>query len=1184
MERIPMSGSSNPAQQMEPWDGIHDLRRSLTKRKMFNEANALFRVELNRTPLADRESVVKEFLSQIAAIGSNLGRDHMESSVRLQWSASYMELGNAARVIEELTAAEAAFNKWCEEFNITDTWAVPQFHAIKCAELALVFDETEKLRLAEQFMEKFAQKFESSKTGTILSTASESASALYQATGKIEYLEKYFRLHELLEEYDEKVSEDLCELIVHRNYLISLTATILVDRQKSLEWIDGFFERYPYFEAPAELESLHRRRSIILHTLQRFDESKEAEKIADELKGLGPSLGKWMHMNFGTNISDQRKSSNSTRYDDEDEDDEVFFQAWTAVAGDQEKVLNTAINLLHRWVAYDMRTGIVSPLMYQELMGITDGADDIGDAYVQHSDEEVDESVRSTLLAALVPPDAATAEINIERWNLVVDWLSNPPKGQRMKRLFCLFMLREARQYNFSDKHLWDYRIRELEQIIEFHSRLPPRIYEATRTQHNAWLAALASTYMAKVVRTSDLNDPSVYALLLEAEKYCNMAVEDLRGNYQPGPLLMQQRLGAQICLLKITRLEERLAQKVQGETTSTQCEPPDSDRTDNDSESTEDIENAIVALRNLGLEKVRESEEIATASELEASWLDGLAGVKERQSVLEFQLSFWTVHNAIHLLLKEREPTKDTITEIWNWVQKYKARSLARTIGTRTDIPPGLMDQILSSDKARPVFEEMISLQERIEAAPLKARFELRRQLDKTRSQMKKDPILRRLIDLREGSPLDLTDIKAIEEHAEQPVVLVDWYYLPAYPDNTLSRLLLFTVKAGSTPTMDVLTTSIEDVEAWQDWFLNPKQLRMLNTRQAFNEKLASLVAPLLHRSNKGDVLVFCPSAILHRLPLHALHVQVPVPGPDKHQSQPLIYRNPIVYIHSLSLLRSSYSAAQHAQFSPQKVNPQFLAGISEADATAIVNGREHNYTHGRNSIKELAQICNTAPKIDTSASKKDFIDVVTQSRLLHLHTHCNWQFADPLDHHVEFPNTRGGARADEDPNLKLTAKEIFGIRLLSGTHVNLIACQGGLMQVKMGDDVMGLVPALLYSGATSTVSTLWSIADGHGAEFSKQFFKSFLGQCQGESEEREEREAEAEERGDGTASLSSTNSVCFVDIALAMQDAIKKMDPRWDEPLFSWAGFVLHGYWMFSLSLNDAKDLGQGAALLES
>lgn len=121
----------------------------------------------------------------------------------------------------------------------------------------------------------------------------------------------------------------------------------------------------------------------------------------------------------------------------------------------------------------------------------------------------------------------------------------------------------------------------------------------------------------------------------------------------------------------------------------------------------------------------------------------------------------------------------------------------------------------------------------------------------------------------------------------------------------------------------------------------------------------------------------------------------------------------------------------------------------------------------------------------IDETASKHDFRGAATRSRLLHLHTHCNWNFEDPLDHHVEFPRLRGAEKLVLPQDLKLTAREVFEMELCPGIHFNMIACRGGVMEVKPGDEVMGLVPALLYSGATSVVSTLWNIADGDGAQF---------------------------------------------------------------------------------------------------
>jgi hypothetical protein len=119
---------------------------------MFNEANALFRVEINRTPLRDREPVFKEFLDQILTVRNISGRNHMESGVRLQSSRSYAQIGDAAHAVAELDLAEAAFNIWCTENSITENWKVPQLHALVCAKLSMVGKDELKLQLAEQLI------------------------------------------------------------------------------------------------------------------------------------------------------------------------------------------------------------------------------------------------------------------------------------------------------------------------------------------------------------------------------------------------------------------------------------------------------------------------------------------------------------------------------------------------------------------------------------------------------------------------------------------------------------------------------------------------------------------------------------------------------------------------------------------------------------------------------------------------------------------------------------------------------------------------------------------------------------------------------------------------------------------------------------------------------------------------
>lgn len=107
--------------------------------------------------------------------------------------------------------------------------------------------------------------------------------------------------------------------------------------------------------------------------------------------------------------------------------------------------------------------------------------------------------------------------------------------------------------------------------------------------------------------------------------------------------------------------------------------------------------------------------------------------------------------------------------------MQKYKARSIARTIGKRASDPLSLVRQIMASTEARPAYERMLSLEKQIQEAQANSRFYLRRDMDVHKSEIKKISLLRQLINLREGSPLDLADIPAINANIGSKVVLVD-------------------------------------------------------------------------------------------------------------------------------------------------------------------------------------------------------------------------------------------------------------------------------------------------------------------------------------------------------------------------------------------------------------------------
>lgn len=108
--------------------------------------------------------------------------------------------------------------------------------------------------------------------------------------------------------------------------------------------------------------------------------------------------------------------------------------------------------------------------------------------------------------------------------------------------------------------------------------------------------------------------------------------------------------------------------------------------------------------------------------------------------------------------------------------------------------------------------------------------------------------------------------------------------------------------------------------------------------------------------------------------------------------------------------------------------------------------------FAAGRQSVIDIAAQLEVAPLIDGTAVKKKLLARAANSRLLHLHTHCNWNASDPLEHSLDFSSAGEAAQdsnllnfmevpEDQQSQRTLTAREVFSLHLQQGAHVNLIA-----------------------------------------------------------------------------------------------------------------------------------------------
>lgn len=657
---------------------------------MFNEASSLFPVELSRISPGFREPVFDEFLLSITGLGTDRGRDYIEGSVRLQQAKTYL-LQNPHRAVEEFAKSESAFNRFCDHFNLVNRTLIPQFQILEYEKLGCIQNPVERLRRTEELATALEQAG-SPKTDVCLSDAAELTIAFYEATSDQEYRDKYYDLVSRLEKYDETVSEDLTSLVTHHIDLIYGTLHSSVDQQKSLEWIEGFVQRYPYFSAPTVLSTLYKSQSELLRALHRIEEADRAEKKANELEGDYIMNLNLMYLGGGpTTATPLNKSSSSPNIDSEDEDGELLPWAWRRADTDQVKKKEMAVKFLWEWSLNDIATGDLAIKDFQMMMNIPDTQ--IPDIFNTKREADLE---NTTDIASVIFIQGSDLDVSQEaRYDRICRWLSDAPKGHRKRRLFCLAMLRSAREVHFAENKMWDRRVTELQHLLELQHSLPMSVREYLPYSEGTWMGALAITY-AKLFRAQSLEK------VLEAEAWNELALIEFRRKSKRVQIALHQRLGANLCIMKICKLRQSLRQVKTATAAGSVC---------TDAVNNLPCAEEIRRLRAVGLEKITEADKLLTETAIHASWSDGFDGITHRQDATAFYKNGHTVHTAVSLLLAEEgELSQETRSSVWSWVQKFKARSLARTIGIRAYDPPELVRKIMDDPEARPLYEEMLS------------------------------------------------------------------------------------------------------------------------------------------------------------------------------------------------------------------------------------------------------------------------------------------------------------------------------------------------------------------------------------------------------------------------------------------------------------------------------------------
>lgn len=389
------------------------------------------------------------------------------------------------------------------------------------------------------------------------------------------------------------------------------------------------------------------------------------------------------------------------------------------------------------------------------------------------------------------------------------------------------------------------------------------------------------------------------------------------------------------------------------------------------------------------------------------------------------------------------------------------------------------------------------------------KARNELRLELEQVWAQMEdwaqekedyKDAV-RAYVSVRRDEAIQWGDLEwdafqRVAEHLGEKVALIS---LSTLPDSVFLSVLRAGWEAPKVRIVPLKSVEFRKryLQSYYDEILKRPRGYIPRNAYAWQELGNIILAPLEPLLADVELVYFLPHGRFHRLPLHALTVN----------GKPFIERWAVAYAPSVSVLESTLSR-------PTGEGSVLVMGYASPNdprktLTELIL-REAN---------EVARHFHILPKPPEDANAAMVTKHGPSARLIHLSCHGAFDPKEPLESGIDLADGR------------FTARDWLRLRLRANL-VTLSACQTGMSDIRPGDDLVGLMRAILFAGTSSLLMTLWSVDAGTTLDWMLKFYPRVW-----------------DEKG-----------VQIADKASVFRCATLELKEEWPDPYY-WAPFILVG-----------------------
>ena len=275
------------------------------------------------------------------------------------------------------------------------------------------------------------------------------------------------------------------------------------------------------------------------------------------------------------------------------------------------------------------------------------------------------------------------------------------------------------------------------------------------------------------------------------------------------------------------------------------------------------------------------------------------------------------------------------------------------------------------------------------------------------------------------------------------------------------------------------------DDIETLRFSLTKPDPSNLEFFSRSAQKLYAELIEPAASSLKKAERLVIIPDGELFYFPFEVLLTKAPKRGKSKDPATfpYLVLKHAITYGHSASILMNIPAWIQ----AENVLQPSLLA-FGDPEFSSAYKRLEYSAAEVEKIASFFDHSLADVFMQKEASEQKVKATAMNKYQYIHFATHGTVDEVEP-----DFSSLVLSMDPERNEDGLLQAWEIAELEM-NADLVVLSACQTGLGKMVRGEGLVGLTRSLIYSGASSVIVSLWSVADHSTSEFMTTLYNNLI------------------------------------------------------------------------------------------